>query len=378
MISLMAIIGLIIGILYLLLMVFFAMGFIKARQFSPELGSASMSVVIPFRNEEDSLPDLLRSLSELKSSNEVRAQILFVNDGSHDQSWKLVSDFIANGTCAFPCTLLESEGKGKKQALLKGIQESEYDWIVTTDADCVVPPEWLIHIGSEIHHGNTDLWVMPVTLKSDGGIFQQLQQIENMALTAMNAGAINNGQYLSAQGANLAFKKSVFFEVGGYAPEWDVAGGDDEFLLARIASTRPNAVGTAFNPDLTVQTRPCYGFRELISQRTRWAAKAQKHTLSMRSILVAVPTVFMALLLLSVLIGFLFQNYALLGGLLFYKWFGDFVLYMSFKRYFKLNPFALLYIILMPVYQLIYMVPVVYKLIFEKKVIWKGRQYGNQ
>jgi glycosyltransferase involved in cell wall biosynthesis len=100
-----------------------------------------VSVVIPVFNEEESLPELFRRLMNLADSlkNDFQFEFLFVNDGSSDNSLKLIFDSIEN----FPFfkVLTFSRNFGHQAALLAGITHSTGDAVVVIDADLQDPPE---------------------------------------------------------------------------------------------------------------------------------------------------------------------------------------------------------------------------------------------
>ena len=97
------------------------------------------SIVVPLRNEEKALPQLIKSISEL-SYDPTRFELLFVDDQSTDGSLALLTDFKLSSTLDIQIlSRTKSGGAPKKEALTLAINKAKFDWIITTDADCVLP-----------------------------------------------------------------------------------------------------------------------------------------------------------------------------------------------------------------------------------------------
>ncbi|MFA5297903.1 MAG: glycosyltransferase, partial [Lutibacter sp.] len=139
-------ITIVISVLYLMLIVAFMIGMtkseiIKNKNIAPE---NKFSVVIPFRNEVHNLPDLLKSISEINYPIDF-FEILLVNDDSEDDFQLIIEEFIQQNP-NINLRLFQNERQTqspKKDAINTAIKLSNFEWIVTTDADCKVPKLWL-------------------------------------------------------------------------------------------------------------------------------------------------------------------------------------------------------------------------------------------
>ena len=76
-----------------------------------------------------------------------------------------------------------------------------------------------------------------------------------------------------ANGANVAYRKSVFLEIKGFDGIDHLTSGDDEMLMQKIAATETWKVRFCPSPDALVRTDPVATFQDLIQQRKRWASK---------------------------------------------------------------------------------------------------------
>ena len=74
--------------------------------------------------------------------------------------------------------------------------------------------------------------VGPVSFHQEKSFFQKIQSLEFLSLIAMTAGAIKTGHPIMCNGANLAYEKQAFFDVGGFGID-RFSSGDDVFLLHR-------------------------------------------------------------------------------------------------------------------------------------------------
>ena len=82
----------------------------------------------------------------------------------------------------------------------------------------------------------------PVALIKEKIFFQKLQSIEFSILIATGAACIYYRNPTMCNGANLAYTKRIFKEVGGFDGNADVASGDDEFLMHKVAKNYPKEV----------------------------------------------------------------------------------------------------------------------------------------
>ena len=98
-----------------------------------------ISVVIPLYNEDESIPELFAWIQRVMSENGFTYEVIFINDGSTDQSWKIISQLCEQ----YP----EAKGikfrrnYGKSPALYCGFKEAQGDVVITMDADLQDSPD---------------------------------------------------------------------------------------------------------------------------------------------------------------------------------------------------------------------------------------------
>jgi glycosyltransferase involved in cell wall biosynthesis len=99
----------------------------------------NLSVVIPLLNEEESLKELHDWIATVMQSNRLLYEILFIDDGSTDGSWRVIKSLAAAHPNVRGIRFLKNFGKS--QALHAGFKEARGEVVVTMDADLQDNPE---------------------------------------------------------------------------------------------------------------------------------------------------------------------------------------------------------------------------------------------
>ncbi|HPR83861.1 MAG TPA: glycosyltransferase family 2 protein, partial [Pontiellaceae bacterium] len=100
-----------------------------------------VSVVVPFLNEEENLPELYSRLKAVFSGRSETAEFLFVDDGSTDGSFQWLKKM--SGEDPRVRTLQFSRNFGHQAAITAGLDHASGDAVVIMDADLQDPPEVL-------------------------------------------------------------------------------------------------------------------------------------------------------------------------------------------------------------------------------------------
>jgi len=262
---------------YVLTMAQLIDGFGKVKSFVPNLDlppKTFFSIVVPFRNEHDNLPALLESIRVLDYPIAL-FEIILIDDFSEDDSARLVYNWrMQNGTFQF--TLLENisvSGSPKKDAIMRAIPLAK-DWVVTTDADCVLPSTWLRTLDEYIQKNEVSMLVGAVNYKVKKFSFlQRFQQLDLTSLQGATIGSFGLQLGFMCNGANFGYKKSLFEELGGFGGNQKIASGDDVFLLQKAVAKFPEKVHYLKAEAAIVQTLPALSWKALLEQRLRWASK---------------------------------------------------------------------------------------------------------
>jgi cellulose synthase/poly-beta-1,6-N-acetylglucosamine synthase-like glycosyltransferase len=173
------------------------------------------------------------------------------------------------------------EGKSmnsyKKYAISKAIEQASGEIIVTTDADCRMGKLWLRTIVQKFEESGCYMLSSPVVYSEEKSLFERLQTLEFLYLIGLGAAGIGNGAPTTCNGANLAYRRDIFYKVGGFNGIDDLASGDDELLLHKIAQHYPQRIGFCKSMAAMVHTDAKPDVKSFISQRKRWASKSTKY-----------------------------------------------------------------------------------------------------
>ncbi len=276
------IIPFILFIIYAVLIFYYLIGWVTIPGYiAPVSGIkpySKLSIIIPARNEEQHIGPCLQSIINQSYPNEL-VEIIVVDDHSTDNTPAVVSafnqpniklialkDFVSGETNSF-----------KKKAIEVGIGKSTGELIITTDADCIVPENWLNTITAFYQEKKPELIVMPVSINCSNRFIEIFQSVDFMTLQGITGAAVNKKLHSMCNGANLAYTKKAFTAVNGFAGINNIASGDDMLLMHKIYTQFPDGIAYLKSKDVIVQTAPVKTIEEFFNQRIRWASKADKY-----------------------------------------------------------------------------------------------------
>jgi cellulose synthase/poly-beta-1,6-N-acetylglucosamine synthase-like glycosyltransferase len=231
-----------------------------------------VSVIIPFRNESENIVANLRSIESQLYPKE-KFEVIYVNDSSNDDSPELLKKNITAGNIRVLSVPEDfSKNAHKKRAVRYGIENARGMIIVTTDADCTYDREWL-KLLLQTFDSLTGFVSGPVEFESDGSLFSKFQNLEFAGLVLCGAGLIGSGRPTICNAANIAYRKKVFDEVGGFNDQMNLSSGDDELLMQKISKDSDFKVKFCINKKAIVKTKSNKTVGEFYQQRRRWASK---------------------------------------------------------------------------------------------------------
>ena len=231
-----------------------------------------ISVIIPFRNESKNILQSLISLSNQSLPKE-RFEVIYVDDNSDDDSFEILKEADKPENFILLKSPFSIEERGhKKQALKYAIEKANGEIIVTTDADCYHNENWL-KLLTDYFDKQTAFVSGPVEFESNGTIFQDLQKLEFSSLILVGAGLIGINKPIICNAANLGFRKSVFYKVGGYEDNLNLSSGDDEFLMQKIYEKTDYKIRFCYNEEAKSFTEANKSIADFYQQRKRWASK---------------------------------------------------------------------------------------------------------
>ena len=115
----------------------------------------NISVIIPLLNEEESLPELAAWIERVMKENNLSYEVLFVDDGSRDGSWKIIEGLAAQNPDLKGIKFRRNYGKAA--ALNVGFAKAKGDVVITMDADMQDSPDEIPGLYEMIRTGGYDL-----------------------------------------------------------------------------------------------------------------------------------------------------------------------------------------------------------------------------
>lgn len=353
--------------------------------------TAQLSIIIPARNEEDNIGACIQSILNQSYSKNLY-EIIVVNDHSTDATASIVKTFNEpNIKCIDLINFIGNETNSfKKKGIEVGIAQANGELIITTDADCVAPPNWLQTIAAFYEEKKPDLIVMPVSIfPSPSGVglgvrfIEIFQALDFMTLQGITGSAVHKKIHSMCNGANLAYTKKAFNTVNGFAGINNIASGDDMMLMHKIYSENKKGIVYLKSAAVIVQTKPVKTITEFINQRIRWASKADKYE-DKRMLPVLIVVYFFNVLLLILPIVAILSNFKFLifnfqfstlqfwFWLLLFKVVIEIIFLIPIAKFFNKLPLLFLFPLMQP-FHIIYTVIAGWLGKFGR-YSWKGRQ----
>jgi GT2 family glycosyltransferase len=206
-----------------------------------------VSIIVPIRNAERTLPKCLLSLSKLDHNS---FEVILVNNLSTDKSKKEAVDFAAKFGGKFRIVVLDEMRPGASAARNRGAAEALGKFFAFTDADCVVEPSWLT-----LAMAGFDLPAVGAVAGNIRGhracnvvdAFHSVFTLQAMAEAALfDQFDILTGGFPTA---NFIVRRAVFETTGGFDEDFQISGEDYDFC-ARIYLS---GYKIKFAPSATVQ-----------------------------------------------------------------------------------------------------------------------------
>lgn len=224
-----------------------------------------VTLIIPFRNEIDHLPNLLK---DLRQQERLPHKFLFVNDHSADEG----SALIKNRLNEFDLEVLglPDDRFGKKHAIRFAVEHVQTKYCLTLDADVRIERDYFADL--ELLE-NADMWILPVRM-TGVSFFSQLASIDFTISNILNRCFSIFKRPVLASGANLLFKTESYRTVAK-ADHFDLMSGDDMFLL-RDFRKEGMEIRVTSDQRLLVSTEAPETVKDWLDQRVRWISKTQR------------------------------------------------------------------------------------------------------
>jgi len=309
----------------------------RKERSSKEAGSVSLNevtVVIPFRNEEQRIGVLLDSIL---SSEKLPAKFIFVDDHSTDRSIQLIVEALREINHIVISMPIGEEGK--KRAIRRGIGKAESKWILSMDAE-----------EKKLHH---------------------LFEVDLILVNAANCGLSGLYRPILASGANLLYSREAFMNYDCLDRHQHMPSGDDIYLLRDFRHGGAD-IRLMTGYEVSIRTETPQSIREFIHQRLRWIAKTgdvKDHLSTGLAIIQVLLTGSFVVLLIYFL---MIDNWKLFLIALLIKTTLDMLIFLPFFNRIKRMRswlFIPLYEVIFPFYSIM-----ILGLMYFFKPVWKGRR----
>ena len=285
------------------------------------LFTTRISVLVPARNEEANIAACLNSLSGQSYSKDLY-EVIVIDDHSTDRTADIVKEWANAGARTDPFIPARQADKDtgfrlkclqpadpepgaervkahKKFAIETGARMATGELIVTTDADCRFPPDWLRTIAGFYEDTGAKFIAAPVKIGFEpaippGALSQAspsqaspspqsgrapsllsiFQTLDFITLQGITGAAVYKNFHSMCNGANLAYSKEAFLAVDGFRGIDQIPSGDDMFLMYKIYKKYPGRLFFLKSREATVSTKAETSWGDFINQRIRWASKA--------------------------------------------------------------------------------------------------------
>ncbi len=244
--------------------------------FSPQ---TKITVLVPARNEAQNIAACLESILQ-QNYPENLYEIIVMDDHSEDQTAEIVHQYLKKNVRLLSLEKILQSKKitaHKKIAIETGIQQATGNLIVTTDADCIVPENWLRNIAAFHEIQGKEFIAAPVNFHKEKSLFEKFQSLDFLGMMAVTGGGIHSGWMRMCNGANLAYTKRIFEKVNGFEGIDSLASGDDMLLMQKVAAHAPETTGFIKNTETLVLTEAMPTLSSFYQQRLRWATKSSAY-----------------------------------------------------------------------------------------------------
>ncbi len=332
----------------------------------------TVSVLVPVRNEEQHIANLIQDLIA-QNYPITLFNIIIIDDHSTDQTATIVRSFSNSNLRLLQLSIEKPINSYKKRAIATAIATCDSELILTTDGDCRMGPDWIASIVSMYEQERCQLISSPVAYHQEKSLAEKIQTVEFELLIAAGAACIQNKFPNTCNGANLAYTRAAYHAVGGFKGIDDLASGDDELLLHKMHKQFPDGLRFLKEPSAIVYTEAKGTLRSFYQQRKRWASKSVKYADKRMVLLVSIIYFFNLLIFIQAgLLFFTTANLAMFVILIGVKMGLDAILIFQSLSFFKKR--RLLFLLpLVEIFYVIYILIIGIIANIGGAYEWKGR-----
>jgi cellulose synthase/poly-beta-1,6-N-acetylglucosamine synthase-like glycosyltransferase len=364
-------------VFYISLLTYYCIGWDKLQinNANDAQPSTSVCIILPARNEEESIKACIESLLQQSYPKDLM-EIIVVDDFSEDDTASIVKNFDATSVKLISLKEIVKEipvKSYKKAAITEAINQTKAELIITTDADCIAGKDWVATVVNCCKESGAVCVAGPVFIKEDGNFFHEIQAIDMAAFAGIAGATIALNHPVLCNGANFTFKRDAFLAVGGYEGVNHITSGDDLLLLYKFRKLFPGKIKFCKSPKAAVETNAVDNLPAFLNQRLRWASKSVSYNDKKVTLILALVYLFYLSIIAGFLLSLISKKYVyLLIAQLFVKLFADIIFMQRVLNFF--NRRTLLSIFLpAQIFHIVYVLVTGVAALFIP-LRWKGRK----
>ncbi|MGZ4077115.1 MAG: glycosyltransferase [Bacteroidia bacterium] len=230
-------------VLALLVQLWYYLGFFSKLAFYKKkelpVNTPPASIIICARNEDDNLVEFLPRIFE---QDYPEFEVVVVNDCSYDNTEDFLKEFAKKHSNLKIVTIKEDEyySHGKKVALMMGIKGAAHEHLLLTDADCKPNSKDWLRTMMQHFSAETEIVLGYGAYEKQTGFLNKIIRFDTFMIALQFLSfALARKTYMGT-GRNLAYKKSLFFKMKGFASHYYIESGDDD-LFVNEAATKQNS-----------------------------------------------------------------------------------------------------------------------------------------
>ncbi|UCF97964.1 MAG: glycosyltransferase [Spirochaetaceae bacterium] len=245
------------------------------RRISIKTPPLSVSVIVVAKDEEKNLPPLLASLESQSAQN---FQIILASDRSKDGTLALMRAFAKKHGSRVKVleNTEEVDHLGPKQFVLDiatGVAQGQL--LIFTDADCTVPARWVENLKPYFLDPRVGVVFGQISLRRETGFFKNFQAFDQPLIHQYNSATAGLGMPGSCFGNNLAVRRDVLEQIGGFRNLGYTL--TEDAALTTAAAKQGWKVRVSTRTDTMIQTVAQEHWRNFINQHLRWNGGAFYH-----------------------------------------------------------------------------------------------------
>lgn len=225
-----------------------------------------ISIIICGYNEGENFRQFLPKILEQDYPN---FEVIVVNDRSTDNSTKILASFENQykHLKVIHLTDFDRQQRGKKFALTQGLKAAKHDIVLLTDADCYpTSRNWIKTMVSGLGQQKI-MGIAYVPFDKRPTFLNKFLRYDKIYIAIQYLSFALSGMPYMGAGANLIYRKELFFKSNGFKKHAHVASGDDDLFVSEVANKENLAI--VLHPDSFIYCEPKETFPQFYHQKSR-------------------------------------------------------------------------------------------------------------